>query len=397
MRLLESPVPELDVLAELERIVARDETYARGHILGSMCTVPHAFAARLAAMYPEKNLGDPGLFPGTARLEEETVQMLGDMLGSDRVVGNIVTGGSEANVIAMRVARKTRNIPHPEVIIPASAHASFHKAADFMGFTLRTIPLNENYEIDIGDFERALNDNTVAVVAIAGTTSLGLVDPIEAMGKLVEARDASIFFHVDAAFGGFVLPFLRDLGHHVPGFDFSVPAVTSMTCDPHKMGLNVIPSGGFVLREQFYTDVLGFDIPYLAGGAFKHFNLMGTRPGSVVISCWGLMRHLGRQGFREIVRRCWDTTMYARARLREVEEHVLLAREPVMNVIGLKAASPSISMEQVDKVLRARGWFLGMFKHMDPPLMRLVVMPHVTREAIDAFVEALVQVIKDVA
>ncbi len=320
--------------------------------------------------------------------------MLGDMLGDENVVGNLVAGGSEANIVAMHVAKLScPSMGKPEVIVPASAHASFQKASEFMGFNLRVLPLNESFEIDLGDFENALNENTVAVAGIAGTTSLGLIDPLEEMAEIIEARDADIFFHVDAAFGGFVLPFLRDLGHDLPKFDFSIPAIKSITCDPHKMGMNLIPSGGFILRESYYHDVLGFDIPYLAGGAFKHFNFTGTRPGNVAIACWGLMQHLGREGFRDIVRECWDNTVYFRKRLDELSRYVLVAHEPLMNVIGIKSVT-GVSMKEIDTALRNAGWYLGYFGKMDPPIERVVIMPHVQQPAIDEFMVDLEKILK---
>ncbi|MEX2682698.1 MAG: tyrosine decarboxylase MfnA [Candidatus Sigynarchaeota archaeon] len=394
MKLPERGIPQSKILADIKKATAQDERYQTGHILGSMCTIPHEFAIKIASMFPEKNLGDPGLFPGTSKLEAETIQMIGDMLGDEHVVGNIVGGGSEANIIAMRVAKKYKeNLEKPEVIAPETLHLSFIKAAELMGFKLRTIKLDSNFEFDIGEFERAINDNTIAVVGIAGTTSLGLVDPIDKMGKIIESKNANIYFHVDAAFGGFVLPFMRDLGHKFPGYDFSVPQVASMTCDPHKMGMNIIPSGSFILREHFYKDVLGFDIPYLAGGAFKHFNVMGTRPGNVVLACWGLMRHLGKEGFRAVVSECWENTLYLRKRLRELERYVEVAREPVINVLGIKSAS-SIQMNDIDKELRKSGYYLGFFKNMNPPIERIVIMPHVKPPVIDTFIDVLGAVVK---
>jgi len=394
MKLPERGMAQAKILADIKKATAQDEQYQTGHILGSMCTIPHPFAIKIASMYPEKNLGDPGLFPGTSKIEAETIQMLGDLLGDEHVVGNVVGGGSEANIIAMRVAKKYKeSLEMPEVVAPETLHASFYKAADFMGFKIRTIKLDANFDLDLGEFENAINDNTIAVVGIAGTTSLGLVDPIDKMGEIIARKNPSVYFHVDAAFGGFVLPFLKDLGHKFPGYDFSVPQVASATCDPHKMGMNLIPSGSFILREHFYKDVLGFDIPYLAGGAFKHFNVMGTRPGNVVLACWGLMRHLGREGFRKSVSECWENTLYLRKRLRELESFIEVAREPVINVLGIKSVS-NVPMSEIDKELRKAGWYLGFFKNMSPPIQRVVIMPHVKPPTIDSFIETLGTIVK---
>ncbi|MHA1370001.1 MAG: tyrosine decarboxylase MfnA [Promethearchaeota archaeon] len=394
MQLLnENGISETEILEELNEILSKDEQYQTSRILGSMCTRPHDVATKFAFKYPEKNLGDPGLFPGTARLEEECIKMIGGLLGSSDVVGNIVTGGSEANIIAMLVAKKLIKKNSPEVIVPASVHASFYKAADFIGFKLKVLDLNENYEFDLADLEKSINANTIAVVGVAGTTSLGLVDPIAEMGKIIDDSGQQIYFHVDAAFGGFVLPFLKDLGHDVPKFDFSVPAVYSMTSDPHKMGMNLIPSGSFILRKEYHKKSLGFDIPYLAGGSFRHFNIVGTRPGNVVISCWALMKYLGREGYKKIVKTCWENTLYFCEKIGELDKYIGVARDPIMNVVGI-VSKTDVKIQEINLKLREKGWYLGLFDSLDPPLMRAVIMPHVSIKGIDEFFTDLKKVLE---
>ncbi|MHA1792060.1 MAG: tyrosine decarboxylase MfnA [Promethearchaeota archaeon] len=384
-----------EILEELSKILEQDNTYESGKILGSMCTKPHEFSSFLGSKYPEKNLGDPGLFPGTASLESECIKMFGEMLGSSEVVGNITTGGTEANIVAMRVAKKITGIKHPVVIAPESAHASFHKAADFMGFELKLLKLNDDFKIDLGELERALDDNTMAVVGIAGTTALGLVDPIKEMGEIVKNFNSNILFHVDAAFGGFVLPFLREIKDDIPEFDFRVKHVDSITCDPHKMGMNLIPSGSFILRKERFKSDLGFNIPYLAGGAFKHFNIVGTRPGNVAIACWGLMQLLGRQGFKKIVKECWEKTVYFKKRVLELKNYNIgIACEPKINVIGI-VSNGKMSIADIDKELRKKGWCLGLFENTTPPLIRAVIMPHLNYDSIDKFFEDLEEVLKE--
>jgi tyrosine decarboxylase/aspartate 1-decarboxylase len=117
-----------------------------------------------------------------------------------------------------------------------------------LGIKLRKANLKDDFQLDLNHFESLINRNTCGVVGIAGTTSLGLVDPIKEMGDIIE--DNEIFFHVDAAFGGFILPFLKYLNFQVPLWDFSVPSVDSITADPHKMGFGIIPTGGIFLRNH---------------------------------------------------------------------------------------------------------------------------------------------------
>ncbi|MFX1599570.1 MAG: tyrosine decarboxylase MfnA, partial [Promethearchaeota archaeon] len=303
--MLKEGLEKQEILKILNEKLKRDYSYKSGSILGSMCTEPLDFGVEVYMKYVSKNLGDPGLFLGTAALEEELVDEIAEIFNGKNIIGTFTTGGSEANLIAMRIAKELRpDIADPEVVVPISAHISFDKAADLLGIKLKKAKLNDNFDLDLTHFESLINKNTCGVVGIAGTTSLGLIDPIEDIGKLVEDKD--IFFHIDAAFGGFVLPFLKELNYEIPPWDFSVKAIDSITADPHKMGLGIIPSGGFFLRDSSILHKFGFEIPYLAGGNFKHFQIVGTRSGGTVIAFWVILKSLGINGFKNITKRCME-------------------------------------------------------------------------------------------
>jgi len=195
----EEGLPKDAVLHELETKLQGDLTYSCGKILGSMCTQPSSFAKQVYLKYLETNLGDPGLFPATAQLEKEVIDMLGNMLSIDSACGHIVSGGTEANLLAMWAARNLAKKKRGEVVVPVSAHYSFDKAADLLNLKLIKVKLNSNYQMDINAVKEAITPNTVALVGIAGTTGLGVVDPIPELSEL--AIDNDIFLHVDAAFG----------------------------------------------------------------------------------------------------------------------------------------------------------------------------------------------------
>jgi len=373
----------------LKNKLSIDYSYDSGYILGSMCTDVHTFAKEIYCKYVSKNLGDPGLFPGTAGLEEETIAEIGELFNGENIIGSFTTGGSEANLIAMRIAKKLRpDIENPEVIVSKSAHMSFEKAADFLDLTLKKANLKDNFELDLKHFKSLINENTCSVIGIAGTTSLGLIDPIGEIGNLIHGKD--IFFHVDAAFGGFVLPFLENLGYSIPSWDFSVDDVDSITADPHKMGLGIIPSGGYFLRDKKILQKNGFEIPYLAGGNFKHLQIVGTRSGGTVIAFWALMRYLGVKKFTKILRKCIENTKFLAENIRNMEG-VKLVAEPIMNIVGITTENEE-DVSQLDKNLRNLKWMLGKFKEFN--LIRIIVMPHVTRAHISRFIKDLQKVVK---
>ncbi|MFX1378517.1 MAG: tyrosine decarboxylase MfnA [Promethearchaeota archaeon] len=385
----EKGLEKQEILRILEKKLEKDCSYKDGSILGSMCTEPFEFGVEIYMKYVSKNLGDPGLFLGTTILEEELVSEIAELYNGMNVTGTFTTGGSEANLIAMRIAKKLRpEISNPEVVVPQSAHISFDKAADLLGIKLRKAKLLNNFELDLDHYESLINKNTCGVVGIAGTTSLGLIDPIEDIGHIIE--DKNIFFHIDAAFGGFVLPFLKELNYKIPAWDFSVKGVDSITADPHKMGLGIIPSGGFFLRDSSILQNLGFEIPYLAGGNFKHLHIVGTRSGGTVIAFWVILKSLGKAGFKKITRKCMENTEFLSNRISEIKG-LKLAANPVMNVVGITTESGE-SICQIDEELRKRNWMVGKFKEFN--LIRVVIMPHVQKAHLQNFTEDLEKIIR---
>ncbi len=385
----EEGLEKREILNLLEKKLEKDFSYDSGFILGSMCTEPLDITKEIYVKYVSKNLGDPGLFLGTAALEEELIFEIGALFGNKNIIGTFTTGGSEAIVIAMRIARNLRSdIKNPEVVVPASAHISFDKAADLLKLKLRKVKLMDNFQVDLNHFESLINKNTCAVVGVAGTTSLGLIDPIEEIGNLVEGKN--IFFHIDAAFGGFVLPFLKRLGYQIPLWDFSVKSVDSITADPHKMGLGIIPSGGYFIKDALILQKTGFEIPYLAGGPFKHFHIVGTRPGGPIIAFWVILKYLGINGFKEIIRKCMENTEYLAQRISEING-IKLAVDPIMNVIGITTENGD-SICEIEEALRNNNWMLGKF--LDLNLIRVVIMPHVKREHLSNFVSDLEKIVK---
>ncbi len=382
----EKGLPKNAVLRELEKRLNRDLTYASGKILGSMCTEPHKLAKQVYMRYLEKNLGDPGLFPATSELEREAIQMLGSLLSNPNAFGCIVSGGTEANILALWTARNLAKGRRREVILPISAHISFDKAADMLGLKLVKIKLNGQFQVDVKAVKEAITPKTLAIVGIAGTTGLGVVDPLPELSEITEARD--IYFHVDAAFGGFVLPFLKEMGFKVPDFDFKLPRVCSITIDPHKMGLVPIPAGGILFRDRHAVETVIKRVPYLAGGEAEQSTITGTRPGASAIAVWALLKHLGKEGYKSIVKRCMELTWKLAREVSQIDG-VTLVREPVINIVGIKSTVTDVRL--IAQELRSKGWAFSLF----PDYMRIVIMPHTKPSHIRSFLKDLREAVKN--
>jgi tyrosine decarboxylase/aspartate 1-decarboxylase len=357
----------------------RDMTHRSGRILGSMCTCPHEVGLKAYHMFLESNLGDPGLFQGTKTMENEVIATLGQLLGENNVYGHIITGGTEANIMAMRAARNMRRIKDPEIIVPKSAHFSFKKAADILCLKMREAQLDSQYRVDINSVKELISDKTVAVVGIAGTTELGKIDPIEELSDICLERE--IFLHVDAAFGGFSIPFLNQVGYDLPKFDFSLPGVCSVTIDPHKMGLAPIPTGGILFRDKSYLDVMSVETPYLTEE--NQSTIVGTRTGASTAATWALLKHLGSEGYQKIASRCMELTKFLAQGIKDTGFQLIT--EPQLNIVAF--TGEGIAPCDIAKLLDEKGWAVSIASH--PKSVRIIVMPHVKEEHIRAFLEDL--------
>ncbi len=280
------------IFDKLESFHQMDMTYDSGRILGSMCTKPHPIALEAYKMFIETNLGDGGLFKGTSMMEEEVISSLSKLLHADEACGHIVTGGTEANIMAMCAAKyifQEKSDETPEVILPRTAHFSFKKACSMLSLKTVEVPLNENYKIDTTMLEDCITDNTMAITAIAGSTEFGLVDDIKEISKI--AKSNGVYLHVDAALGGFIIPFLNYRNDNQLNFDFKCKGVSSITIDPHKMGLAPVPAGGILFRHKKYLDKLAIDAPYLTKNV--QTTIVGTRTGASTAATWALINYHG--------------------------------------------------------------------------------------------------------
>ena len=379
----DKPIDKQDILKELEELHKLDYDYADGRILGSMCTEAHPFAKEVYFKFLDTNLGDPGLFKGTKQIEEEVVRAIGKFLSLDEAYGNIVTGGTEANLMAIRAARnharKYKGITDGEIIIPESAHFSFKKAADMLNLKIVEAELDENYKIDVESVKNSITDKTVAIVAIAGTTELGLIDPIEEISEI--ALEHNIYFHVDAAFGGFSIPFLRELGYDLPVFDFSLEGICSITVDPHKMGLAPIPAGGIIFRCEEYLEVMAVDSPYLT--VKTQSTIVGTRLGASSAATYAIMKYFGKEGYRKIAKNLMDNTEFFAQNLKKIGYDIIC--EPELNIVAFN--HPNMETNDLAEKLEDLGWKVSVAKC--PVAIRVVLMNHIKKNHLEELLKDL--------
>ncbi|WP_134669241.1 tyrosine decarboxylase MfnA [Halorussus marinus] len=338
-----------------------------GRVLSSMCTEPHPDARAAADRFLASNPGDPTTYPAVADLEREVVATLGEITGLSDPHGYVASGGTEANLQAVRAARNRSDADAPNVVAPESVHFSFRKAADVLGVELRLAPVDADRRADPAAVRRLADPDTALVVGVAGTTEYGRVDPIPDLAAVAEEVGALV--HVDAAWGGFALPFTdRD-------WNFADAPVDTMTIDPHKLGRAPVPAGGFLAREQAVVDALAVDTPYLDSAS--QASLTGTRSGAGVAGARAALDALWPDGYRRNYERGLANAEWLADAL---ESRGYDAIEPVLPLVA--ADVPAATVES----LRAEGWRVSPTGAGE---LRVVCMPHVTREMLEAFVADL--------
>ena len=308
-KLFDEPLPEFGI--PVEEILARFKSDVAPNSMGvpspryfgqfNPTPLPIGVWADALASMLNQNAGAWRNGPSSAMIEARVIRWICDLLGyGPQSFGTLASGGSEANLIALKCARdsvsstvKTHGVRSTpgDLIFYASdqCHYSIDKSADILGLGregLRKIESDEQFRIRLDALENAIRQDRAAgkvpccVVGVAGTTSSGAIDPLEALARI--AREHGCWYHIDAAYGG-VLSFSPRHNQKLQGISLA----DSITFDPHKWmfvpfscGATLVRDGQKVLRDAFdmtpqylNEDRGGTDVEF----DFFRYGQMGTR------------------------------------------------------------------------------------------------------------------------
>jgi tyrosine decarboxylase/aspartate 1-decarboxylase len=304
------------------------------------------------------------------------------LLNGKDSVGFIVSGGTEANLLALWAARNCSNVSSPEVVVPESAHFSFDKICNLLKLKPVRAKLDSSYKVSPEAVDRCITNRTVAIIGTAGTAELGVVDPINELSEI--ALTHGVHLHVDAALGGLVIPFLEPEVQGALAFDFRLEGVKSVTVDPHKMGMSTIPAGGILFRDPAMLEHIKTETPYLTES--PQYTFVGTRSGASVAATWAVFESLGCEGFRRTVERCITLTRFLSKQIETLGLQLVV--KPTLNIVAFRTDG---SRKTAD-VLRRKGWFISYVPRLD--CVRIVVMPHLRKRHVQAFLKDLRSILK---
>lgn len=333
--------------------------------------------------YYADNALNPTATPSLAELETEAVSMCADLFhGDEQVCGNITTGGTESILLAVKTAkdwaRQHRpNITKPHVVVPESVHPAFMKAFQIMDVDYTATKVDKDYRADVSAMEKAITANTIMVVGSAPSYPFGVVDPIREVAALAIRK--KLLCHVDACIGGFLLPFVKELGYPVPDFDFLVDGVTSLSADVHKYGYS--PKGASVILYRTH-ELRRFQFSLYtkwAGGIYASPTITGTRAGGNIAGAWAAIRSIGREGYMEMAKATMDTTEQIKNAIAQIDELDLIG-QPDMSIVAVK--SNMLDVYILADELNKKGWHFE--RQQLPPSLHFTVN-YIHRDIIGEF------------
>ena len=233
----------------------------------------------------------------------------------EKAIGTATTGSSEAihlGGLAMKRRwqekrmKEGKDTSKPNIIMGSNAQVALEKFARYFEVESRILPVTakSRYRLDPELVKQNIDENTIGIFVILGSTYTGHYEPVEEVSKILDEYEqktgVDIPIHVDAASGGFIAPFTKaKVGG--PKWDFELPRVKSINTSGHKFGLVYAGVGWIIFRdESMLPKHLVFELHYL-GGTEESYTLNFSRPGAQIIAQYYNLIHLGFSGFRDIM------------------------------------------------------------------------------------------------
>ena len=401
-RLPEKGRPREEILAELREIaVAEDAFWQTGKCSGTMYCGDmehYAFLKEAFGLYAHVNALQRDMCPSATRFEGEIIAMTLEMLHADAArpesdpAGAVTSGGTESILTALLVHREKyreeRGITQPQVILPETAHAAFHKGAHLFGMEIVLAPVDpETTEVDVAFVQKHVTDRTVLIVGSACNYGYGTIDPIAELSEI--ALERGVGLHVDGCLGGFILPWGEELGYDIPVFDFRIPGVTTISADTHKYGYGPKGSSVIAFRDRSLRHRAYFLLPRWSGGKYFSPGLAGSRSGGLLAATWASMVSLGREGYLRYAKEIFEAAF---AMQEAVRSH------PELRSIGkptfcFSFLSEEFDIYHVNDFMRERGWRLNGQQHPNAIHM-CVTRPQTKGGVVDSFRKDLAEAVE---
>jgi sphinganine-1-phosphate aldolase len=361
-------LPRDEVMRRLLALKQGDQDWRGGRVFSLVYSAGddvHELLQDALALYSAENGLNVLAFPSIGIMQHDIVSITATLLGADdpaaggAVRGYLTSGGTESLLQAVKTARdvgRERGLARPVVVAGESAHAAFTKAADYFDVDLVRVPVRDDFRTSADALAAACTDDTIMVVGSAPTYPHGVIDPIDDIAALAQQR--GILCHVDACMGGYLLPFLTELGRVDVPFDFRVPGVTSVSADVHKYGYASKGVSVILYRTAELARKQVFATSDWLGGFYASTAMAGTRPAGPIAAAWAALMHIGHEGYLALTRTAHDAARALCAGIRSVEG-LAVRGDPPATVVAFGARDPdALDIFAVGERLAAQGWYL---------------------------------------
>ncbi|WP_432476481.1 glutamate decarboxylase [Nocardioides sp. GXQ0305] len=361
-------------------------------------------AQRLIAGNLHRNFIDHAEYPISAEIEQRCVRMLADLFRAPgATTGCRTQGSSEAIMLGAlslkwkwRERRQAANlaVDRPNLVFGGDVHVVWEKFCRYFDVEPRIVPLAEDkYTIGPDDVEPFLDENTIGVVGVLGTTFTGHRDDLVGINELLlrvrEERGLDIPMHIDGASGGFVWPFL----YPDSPCDFRLEQVRSINVSGHKYGLVYPGIGWLVFREESdLAQDLVFYENYL-GKTDATFTLNFSTGASMVLAQYYNFVRLGRKGYTYVMRQMQQNAQALAEGLRASGRfEVIGADEEQLPLVAFRLAGEHSSYDESDiawQLSAERGWMVPAYtlppNAQNVKILRALVKETMSRGQVDQF------------
>ncbi|MFI3295041.1 MAG: glutamate decarboxylase [Rikenellaceae bacterium] len=382
--------------------IVHDEAMLDGNSRLNMATFVATWmdpmARKIMTENMDKNMIDKTEYPQTAEIERRCVNIIADLWhspeadGRNYCMGTSTVGSSEACMLGGIAALKRwqqhrreqgKDTQHPNMVISTAFQVVWEKFSVYWDVEMRFVPITqENITLNAQDAIERCDEHTIMVVAIQGVTQTGLNDDVKAINDALEIfnkqNELEIPIHVDAATGGFILPFTQPELE----WDFRLKWVYSISVSGHKFGL-VYPGVGWVVWRgaKYLPEQMNFSVNYL-GSEIPSISINFSRPGNQVLAQYYQFLRLGRSGYEKVQENSINVCHYLRERLEQMEifEFISMANPNPLFIWKLKADHKrKWTLYDLSDRLREGGWQVPSYT-LPESLEDIVVMRIVARQ-----------------
>ena len=392
-------MPKHSMSGEIAYQLVHDEAMLDGNSRLNMATFVTTwmdeYARKVMIENMDKNMIDKTEYPQTAEIERRCVNMIAKLWNSPEppyCTGTSTVGSSEACMLGgisalkrWQKRRRKEGLPtdKPNFIISTCMQVVWEKFAVYWDVEMRMLPVTaEKITMQAADVVAICDENTICVVPIQGVTITGLNDNVkeinDALDQLNSAKNWEICIHIDAATGGFILPFLAPK----TVWDFRLKWVMSISVSGHKFGL-VYPGVGWVVwrDKQCLPEEMNFAVNYL-GASVPSISINFSRPGNQVLAQYYQFLRLGVEGFRQIQQNCIDVCLCLKKQLQEIGIFEFLSDDMPNPLFAWKLKEDpkrNWTLYDLSDAMHIQGWQIPAYS-MPEKMEEIIIMRVVIRQ-----------------